>query len=118
LPQKQPKQVFPYIEEHKSDLDQDIFSKNVPPPKITEKQVNPSHQLFVDLSFSTIISKKAIATPKVTTRRSLRIARTPLGLVGFACVTIINKPLKCKKLSKKKTPTNRKKLLMKNIEDS
>jgi hypothetical protein len=32
LPQKEPKQVFPYIEEHKFDLDQNIFPKSVPPP--------------------------------------------------------------------------------------
>jgi hypothetical protein len=41
LPQKQPKQVFPYIKEHKFDLDQDIFPESVPPLEITEKQVNP-----------------------------------------------------------------------------
>jgi hypothetical protein len=42
LPQKEPKQVFPYIEERKFDLYQNIFPKSVPPPKIIEKQVNPS----------------------------------------------------------------------------
>jgi late competence protein required for DNA uptake (superfamily II DNA/RNA helicase) len=44
LSQKEHEQVFLYIKEHEFDLDQDIFSKSVPPPKIIhlEKQMNPS----------------------------------------------------------------------------
>jgi len=44
LPQIEDEQVFPYIKEHKFDLDQDIFPKNVSPPKIIhlEKQMNSS----------------------------------------------------------------------------
>jgi len=44
LPKIEHKQVFPYIKEHKFDLDQDIFPKSVSPPKIIhlEKQRNSS----------------------------------------------------------------------------
>ncbi len=44
LPQKKHEQVFPYINEHEFELDQQIFLKSVSPPKIIhlEKQMNPS----------------------------------------------------------------------------
>jgi hypothetical protein len=42
LPQKELEQIFPYIEEHKFDLDQNISLENVLPLEIIEKQMNPS----------------------------------------------------------------------------
>ncbi len=64
MPQKELEQLFPYIEEHESNLDQDIFMENVPPLKIIKKQVNPSQKLSVDLLFSTLINKKVLKDNK------------------------------------------------------
>jgi len=95
LPQKEHEQVFPYIKEHEFDLDQDIFPKSVPPPKIIhlENQMNPSCYLFVDLPLFVIISRRVVTTPKVATRRSSRIAKAPLKLVDFSCIVAIYEPL-------------------------
>jgi hypothetical protein len=95
LPQKEHEQVFPYIKEHEFDLDQDIFPKCVPPPKIIhlEKQMNPSCYLFVDLPLFAVISRRVVTTPKVATRRSSRIAKAPSKLVIFSCIVAIDEPL-------------------------
>jgi hypothetical protein len=47
----------------------------------------------MDLPLFAVISKKVVITPKITTRRSSRIARAPSRLVDFACIVGIDKPL-------------------------
>jgi hypothetical protein len=80
------------IKEHKFDLHQHIFLKSVSPPKIIhlEKRMNPSCSLFVDLPLFVVISRRVVTTPKVGTRRSSRIIRTPSRLVDFSCIITID----------------------------
>ncbi len=86
------KQTIP-LKEEESNIDLNIVFENDPSSKTFDGQVSSSPQLFLDLPISIVIPKKVIATPKVTTRKFLKISRAPLGLIDFPCAITIDEPL-------------------------
>jgi hypothetical protein len=76
-----------------SNIDLNVVFENDPSSKKIDGQLSSSPQLFLHLPIYIVIPRKVIATLKVTTRKSLKMSRTPLRLIDFSCATTSDEPL-------------------------
>lgn len=77
------KQTIPPKEEE-SNIDLNVIFENDPSSKAFDGQVSSFPRLFLDLPISMVLPRKVIATPKMTTRKSLKMSKTPSRLIDFA----------------------------------
>jgi hypothetical protein len=107
------KQTIPPKKEE-SNIDLNVVFENDPSSKTFDGQVSSSPQLFLDLPISIVIPRKVIATPRVTTSKSLKMSRAPLGLIDFPCVITIDEPLMWEEVIEKQDDDKWKKATNKN----